>query len=118
MTYELAELLATKLRTLYQRRKGRDLFDLGVALESTKVDPERIVRAFGEYMHHEGHNVTRAQFERNLAAKLRNAQFITDISTLLVASYTYDRDKAAEAVSNRLVALLPGAPWKKPNRQK
>ena len=28
-TYELDELLATKLRALYQRRKGRDLFDLG-----------------------------------------------------------------------------------------
>lgn len=27
-TYELAELTGTKLRALYQRRKGRDLFDL------------------------------------------------------------------------------------------
>lgn len=27
-TYEIEELLATKLRALYQRRKGRDLFDL------------------------------------------------------------------------------------------
>ena len=26
-TYSLDELLATKLRALYQRRKGRDLFD-------------------------------------------------------------------------------------------
>ena len=29
--YHLDELLATKLRALYQRRKGRDLFDLGFA---------------------------------------------------------------------------------------
>ena len=28
LTYELAELTGTKLRAVYQRRKGRDLFDL------------------------------------------------------------------------------------------
>jgi predicted nucleotidyltransferase component of viral defense system len=55
VTYELEELLATKLRALYQRGKGRDLFDLVMALEAAKVDPERILKAFGEYMHHEGH---------------------------------------------------------------
>lgn len=118
VTYELEELLATKLRALYQRRKGRDLFDLAIALENTKVDPERIVKAFSEYMHHEGHKVTRAQFERSLAAKFRNAQFVADIGPLLAASYRYDRDKAAEVVLNRLVALLPGQPWKKPKPQK
>jgi predicted nucleotidyltransferase component of viral defense system len=31
-TYHLEELLGTKLRALYQRRKGRDLFDLFFAL--------------------------------------------------------------------------------------
>ena len=28
-TYQLDELLGTKVRALYQRKKGRDLFDLG-----------------------------------------------------------------------------------------
>ncbi len=31
-TFELDELLATKMRALYQRRKGRDLFDLAKGL--------------------------------------------------------------------------------------
>lgn len=31
-TYQLSELIGTKLRALFQRRKGRDLFDLYVAL--------------------------------------------------------------------------------------
>ena len=117
-TYELEELLATKLGALYQRRKGRDLFDLALALENGNVDPGRIVTAFAEYMQHEGHKVTRAQFERNLASKFRNAQFISDIGPLLSASHKYDRDKAAELVLNQLVALLPGDPWKKPKPQK
>lgn len=118
VTYELEELLATKLRALYQRRKGRDLFDLALALEKTKVDPKRIVQAFGEYMDHEGHKVTRALFERSLAAKLRNPQFIADIGPLLASSYEFDRDKAAELVLHRLVALVPGEPWKKPRAEK
>lgn len=118
VTYELEELLATKLRALYQRRKGRDLFDLALALEKTKVDPKRIVQAFGEYMDHEGHKVTRALFERSLAAKLRNPQFIADIGPLLASSCKYDRDKAAELVLHRLVALVPGEPWKKPRAEK
>ena len=31
-TFQLAELIATKLRALYQRSKGRDLFDVWLAL--------------------------------------------------------------------------------------
>ncbi len=42
-TYELDELLGTKLRALYQRKKGRDLFDLARALEEPTVNGERIV---------------------------------------------------------------------------
>ncbi len=33
-TFEIEELLGTKLRALYQRKKGRDLFDLCVALDA------------------------------------------------------------------------------------
>ena len=36
-TYRLNELLGTKLRALYQRKKGRDLFDLYVALTKAEV---------------------------------------------------------------------------------
>ena len=49
-TFELDELLATKLRALYQRKKGRDLFDLAVALEDSRSDPDRFVQTFRTYM--------------------------------------------------------------------
>jgi predicted nucleotidyltransferase component of viral defense system len=112
VTYELKELLGTKLRALYQRKKGRDLFDLAVALETTSVDPDGIAEAFAAYMEHEGKRVTRAQFEQNLTAKLRHAQFTADIQPLLASAYTWERDKAAQVVWQRLIAVLPGAPWK------
>jgi predicted nucleotidyltransferase component of viral defense system len=40
MTYQLNELMGTKLRALYQRRKGRDLFDLWYTLDRGMVNSE------------------------------------------------------------------------------
>lgn len=111
-TYHLDELLGTKLRALYQRRKGRDLFDLSTALENTNVDPRRIVQAFLEYMAREGHRVTRANFEENFEKKLRDRLFTVDISPLLANARSWDLHTAAQLVSARLIQLLPGEPWK------
>lgn len=111
-TYELDELLGTKLRALYQRRKGRDLFDLAVALADGAADPPRVVGAFSAYMEHGGHRVTRALFEKNLDTKLRDRQFAADIGPLLAPGYKWDLQEAAGAVSSRLIELLPGEPWK------
>lgn len=49
-TYCLNELLETKLRALYQRKKGRDLFDLYVALSEASVDIDEILRCYSLYM--------------------------------------------------------------------
>lgn len=59
-SYALDELLGTKLRALYQRRKGRDLFDLAIALQRGGVDAERVVAAFLQYMERGGHEISRA----------------------------------------------------------
>lgn len=112
LTYRLEELLGTKLRALYQRKKGRDLFDLATALRNTTVDPERIVAAFTKYMDRNGYRVTRALFEQNIAAKLRDPQFSADIGPLLASGYRWDMEEAAHTIVARLIRLLPGAPWK------
>ena len=83
VTYELDALLGTKLRALYQRRKGRDLFDLATALEDERTEPPRIIAAFQQYMDHGQHRVTRALFEQNIATKLSDPQFAADIGPLL-----------------------------------
>jgi predicted nucleotidyltransferase component of viral defense system len=102
-TYELDELLATKLRALYQRKKGRDLFDLAIALQRDGVDPGRIVTTFSTYMEHGGHNVTRAMFEQNMHQKLTDAQFTADISPLLASGHSWDINSAADMVSTKLI---------------
>jgi predicted nucleotidyltransferase component of viral defense system len=111
-SYELDELLGTKLRALYQRNAGRDLFDLWVALTNGKTKPERIVETFLEYMKHGDHAISRALFERNLAEKMRDPEFLADISPLLSDRYTWDPEAEAPIVSSRLIELLPGDPWK------
>lgn len=112
VTFELNELLATKLRALYQRKKGRDLFDLAKGLSDDRSDPRRIVAAFGDYMDCEGHRVTRAMFERNLAGKLSDPTFNADMSALLAQNCPWRPENAAKTVSESLIALLPGNPWK------
>ena len=74
-TFELDELMATKLRALYQRKKARDLFDVATGIADERCDPRRIVSAFREYMDRDGSPVTRAMFERNLMGKLGDPQF-------------------------------------------
>lgn len=111
VTYELDELLGTKLRALYQRRKGRDLFDLATALEDERTDPPRIIAAFQQYMDHGHHHVTRDLFERNIIAKLSDPQFGADIGPLFSHGHRWDMEQAAKTVVERLCTLLPGEPW-------
>lgn len=106
-SYELDELLGTKLRALYQRKQGRDLFDLAVALGSGRADPTRIVEAFARYLDHQGQEVNRAQFAENLALKMRDPAFLADINPLLASDYRWEPHASARVVTERLLALLP-----------
>jgi predicted nucleotidyltransferase component of viral defense system len=112
-TYDLDELLGTKLRALYQRRKGRALFDMATALSQGRADPARIAAAFTRYMRESGHHVTRAEFEENLTAKLEDRRFVSDIQPLLAAGQNWDVINAAAIVMDTLGPLLPGEPWKR-----
>lgn len=111
-SYELDELLGTKLRALYQRKKGRDLFDLWTAHRMARVDPERVIAAFQRYLEHEGLRISRAEFEESLAAKVRDPAFARDIEPLLAARTAWDIEDAARYAYEVLLANLPGEPWK------
>jgi len=52
-TYQLEELMGTKFRALYQRAKGRDLYDLWMAITQLGVDCEKILEVFKYYTHRE-----------------------------------------------------------------
>lgn len=111
-TFAIEELLATKLRALHQWRKGRDLFDLWLALVSLPVDAGKVVEGFSRYLAAEGLAVSRAEFEANLAAKLSSPGFLGDLAPLVPARLAYDPVAAEALVRSRLVERLPGEPWR------
>lgn len=111
LTYQREELLGTKMRALYQREKGRDLFDLWKALTTTSANVQSVVHCFLQYMEREGHRVSRAEFEKNLLAKLKVATFSEDVGPLLIAGVVFDLPMASEYLMNQLLPLIPGEPW-------
>ncbi|MFH1263149.1 MAG: nucleotidyl transferase AbiEii/AbiGii toxin family protein [Pseudomonadota bacterium] len=117
--YGLDELLGTKLRALYQRKKGRDLFDLYVAGRRKLSTPERVIESFNAYMRHSKTSVSRAEFEANLAGKLKDPLFREDVPPLLAEGTDWDIEEAASFVLKSLISQLPGEPWKgnKPTRR-
>jgi predicted nucleotidyltransferase component of viral defense system len=68
-TFTIEELLGTKLRALYQRKKGRDLFDLWYSNEKVKPDPKRIIETFKKYISKENLSVTSKDFMENMEDK-------------------------------------------------
>ena len=105
-TYSLEELLGTKLRALYQRRKGRDLFDLWAGLTRGKANPVKIVSAFQAYMKFQKLKVSRKDFLENLDKKILSSDFLKDIEPLLLSSVAYDLRRAASIVKDQLVSKL------------
>ena len=111
-TYTLDEMLGTKLRALYQRKKGRDIFDLWWASKHAAVNFDRVVRCFGEYLEAEGHRVSRAELEANLAGKLEDRRFTADLQPLLAPGVEWDLDSAARLIFDEIAPRLRGEPWK------
>jgi predicted nucleotidyltransferase component of viral defense system len=108
LTFRIEELLGTKMRALYQRKRGRDLFDLGCALGKGVADPDRIVKAFLRHLEHEKRQVGRRAFEDNLARKMTDRAFLDDVKPLLASGAAWDADAAHELVRRELIARLPG----------
>ncbi|MEI7832448.1 MAG: nucleotidyl transferase AbiEii/AbiGii toxin family protein [bacterium] len=108
-TFTLEELLGTKLRALYQRKKGRDLFDLDYALRVSTVDKHAVAAMFVEYVRNQGLRITASQFRQNLREKISDHQFGTDIITLLRPDITFDIDQAYERVEAAYISKLDAA---------
>jgi len=84
-TYNINELLGTKLRALYQRSKGRDLFDLDYARLHQDIDLDQIVHCFKEYttFSTSRNPPSKKVFLQNIEEKKRDPHFIGDMEALL-----------------------------------
>jgi predicted nucleotidyltransferase component of viral defense system len=118
-TFSREEMLATKLRALLQRDKGRDLYDLAHALDTfpdRRID--RILEIFARYLALSGQALSRAEAQERMFAKLANPRFLLDLRPLLPAAIadTLTEESTAESyrrVFTTLVDRLPGKAWSK-----
>jgi predicted nucleotidyltransferase component of viral defense system len=105
-TYYLEELLGTKLRALYQRRKGRDLFDLHKALLTQNVSIEKIIRCYREYMSFAVENPpTSKEYLQNMEQKMQDEEFLGDTRLLLRPDEPYNPVEAWEQVKGIIEEL-------------
>jgi predicted nucleotidyltransferase component of viral defense system len=106
--YSLEELLATKLKALYERRKGRDLFDIDRVLNLfNNFDVHRLIIAYKQHLDFEGRKISQPEFLANLALKIQHPGFRNDIRPLLpLKSERYSPEDAYENVVNKVIKLL------------
>jgi predicted nucleotidyltransferase component of viral defense system len=107
--YDIHEMLGTKMRALFQRRKGRDLFDLHRALTASNqpVDPTAVIESFRYYLDQEGGSTRRSEFIALLDAHLADRGFCSDMNQLLRVGERYDPFEAGALVKSKLLSLLP-----------
>ena len=110
-TFLLEELLGTKLRALYQRKKGRDLFDLDYALRRGDIDWQQVLMVFIHYLRQQGLRVTAKQFRANMREKISDPRFAGDILPLLRNSITFTLEDAMVRLENQVMSQIDAA-WK------
>lgn len=105
-TYSLNELLGTKLRAFYQRKKGRDLFDIWFAARNSEIDANLIVQCFREYLNRSSTSISRKDFESNLLLKESDKNFLNDITPLLRDGVVYNATEGFKVVRDNFIELL------------
>jgi len=107
ITYHLEELLGTKLRALYQRCKGRDLFDLYKALSTQNLNIENVIHCYREYISFVVENPpTQKEYLQNMELKIQDKEFLNDTNFLLRPDERYNPIQAWELVKNQLIKKL------------
>lgn len=110
-TFPIEEILATKVRALCQRRKGRDLFDLWIGLDRPGVDGEEIAAGLYHYM---GSRVySYPQLVNHFETKLDDPDFAADLVALVRSiPAAYDIPAALDLVRQRIGLHLRNVPEK------
>jgi len=117
VTFSREEILATKLRALLQRDKGRDLVDLAKAIaQFTGLDAAHVVALFGKYLKAGGQAISRAEAEERMWEKLDDPSFLADVHPLLSADEADEFDSKAEraafvTVFTEFIKRIPGHAW-------
>jgi predicted nucleotidyltransferase component of viral defense system len=107
-TYSINELLGTKLRALYQRSKGRDLFDLDYSRLNIELNIEEIINCFKEYTSFATGNKppSKKEFLFNIEEKEIDPDFTGDMEALLRPEITYNQEEAFAWLKKELIEKI------------
>lgn len=107
LTYQLDELVGTKLRALYQRRKGRDLYDLYKALTTKELNIDNVLKCYHQYMDFVvDHIPTYKEFIINMEDKMQDEEFLGDTQQLLRPDENFNPQDGYEVVRSVLIDRL------------
>lgn len=100
-------MIGTKLRALYQRKYGRDLYDIYKALKSVTLNIDQVIQCYKEYI---GFVVdkppTQKQYLNNLNTKMRDRDFIEDTTSLLRPDEVFDYGEAYDTVKKEIIERI------------
>ena len=107
-TYQIEELMGTKLRALYQRKKGRDLYDIYKVLDSElTVSTDKIIQAYKYYMREEASGIPAMKiYLENIEAKMKDLDFLADTTILLKATDAFEFETGYKRVKEMLLSKM------------
>ncbi|HEY6083436.1 MAG TPA: nucleotidyl transferase AbiEii/AbiGii toxin family protein [Chitinophagaceae bacterium] len=106
-TFELEELLGTKLRALYQRKKSRDLFDLYWLYSHHEIDAEKLLHCYRQYMLFVVDKLpTKKEFLLNMEEKIQDRGFMEDIHIVLRPGIVYNNEEAYDLIKREILEKL------------
>ena len=106
-TYEIDVLIATKLRALYQRRKGRDLFDLWFVTKNDLINLDNVFEILAKYCANDDAHISRDEFLKNLELKRNHPDFQSDMQALLPTELNWNFKEAYQFVIDNVISRLP-----------
>ena len=108
-TYHFEELMGTKLRALYQRKKGRDLFDMHKGLTARECDIEKVLQCYKKYMEFVVERTpSYKEYVQNMQEKMEDREFLTDVNKLLRPGTVFNPQVAYQLVYDKLIDKMEG----------
>ena len=108
-TYTLEELLSTKFRALYRRKKGRDLYDMDQSLPLIR-NPVLMRRMAVFHFYRAGILFQAREVADNIRAKLRDERFVGESALYLRGGVEWDGHLAADRFFERYAFLFETSP--------
>ena len=106
-TYKLEELMGTKLRALYQRSKGRDLYDQYKALTKTTLDISKVIQCYYAYMKQSvGTPPTQEMYIANIEEKMGDPEFTGDTIALIRQEENWSIEEAYKLIRAEILEKI------------